>query len=161
MAAPWPEPMIAEARRLWEVEGYSASQVAHALDRDHRFTTTRSAICGLAHRRGWVARKVQLNRVVKPKKRRVARVIVEKPAPAPIVVVAPPPPPPPPKSAPDTQSRSGVGFFDIRDGMCRWPLWDVRTPFAEKRFCGELAPGPGPYCDHCRTLSFEPFRSAA
>lgn len=57
--------------------------------------------------------------------------------------------------------RAGVDFFDARTGQCRWPLWGLTTPFAEKRFCGEPAPGPGPYCAYCRTLSYEPARSAA
>lgn len=159
MAAPWPDAMIAEARRLWEVEGYSASQVAHVLDRDHRFTTTRSAICGLARREAWAARKIQLNRTPKPKKERVVRVIVERPKPKLVIVAPPPPPAPEPAAAP--VDRAGVSFFDHREGQCRWPLWGLRTPFAEKRFCGEPAPGPGPYCEFCRTLSFEPTRSAA
>lgn len=160
MPAPWPNEMIAEARRLWEVEGYTASQVAQALDRSHSFATTRSAICGLAHRQGWAARRVYLNRVstlARPKKERTVRIVAPRPAPAPKLVVVKPPPPPVPEPA----SREGVSFFDHREGQCRWPLWNLATPFSEKRFCGEPAPGPGPYCTYCRTLSYEPTRSAA
>ncbi|CAD5276878.1 conserved hypothetical protein [Bosea sp. 62] len=159
MALPWPAQMIAEARRLWEVEGYSASQVAQALDRDHRFATSRSAICGLAHRQGWSARKLQLNRVSAPKKERVVRLVAPrtKPAPLPKLTLVPSPSPP----VPTPIERQGVSFFDHREGQCRWPLWSLGTPFEAKRFCGEPAPGPGPYCAYCRTLSYEPARSAA
>jgi hypothetical protein len=153
--------MLAEAQRLWEAEGYSAAQVVQSLSREHGFSTTRSAICGLAHRKGWTARKAQPNRAPKPKKVRAAPVTVAVPRPTPILKIVPPAPPPPPKPVSAPADRAGVGFFDIRDGQCRWPLWGLLTPFAEKRFCGEPARGPGPYCAYCRTLSFEPTRSAA
>jgi hypothetical protein len=160
MAAPWPEEMIAAARRLWEIEGCTASQVALALARDHRFPTSRSAICGLAHRQGWASRKAAVSHEPKPKKARVARVSVAVPRPMPMLKIVPPAPPPPePISAP--ADRAGVGFFDIRDGLCRWPLWGLATPFSEKRFCGEPTPAVEPYCAYCRTLSYEPTRSAA
>lgn len=160
MALPWPAEMIAEARRLWEVEGYTASQVAQALNRDHRFTTSRSAICGLAHRQGWSARKIQISYVPKPKKERPVRLPAPRPKPArlPKLVLVPPPPPPP---VHEPVEREGVSFFDHREGQCRWPIWSLGTPFEAKRFCGEPAPGPGPYCAYCQTLSYEPTRSAA
>lgn len=160
MALPWPTEMIAEAKRLWEVEGYSASQVAQGLFRDHAFTTSRSAICGLAHRQGWSARRVQLNHhAPKPKKERIVRIAAPRPkrVPLPKLVLVPAPPPP----VPAPVERKGVSFFDHREGQCRWPLWDLATPFEAKRFCGEPAPGPGPYCAYCQTLSYEPTRSAA
>ncbi len=159
MAQPWPADMITEARRLWEVEGYTASQVAQALDRNHRFTTSRSSICGLAYRQGWAARKIQGSYTPKPKKERHVRLPAPRPKSArlPKLVLVPVPPPPVPEPA----GREGVSFFDHREGQCRWPLWERGTPFEAKRFCGEPAPGPGPYCAYCRTLSYEPARSAA
>ena len=159
MAAPWPEDMIAEARRLWEIEGCTASQVALALARDHSFPTSRSAICGLAHRQGWASQKAAVSHEPKPKKPRAAPVTVAVPRPTPILKIVPLAPPPEPISEPS--HRAGVGFFDIRDGLCRWPLWDLATPFSEKRFCGEPTAAVEPYCAYCQTLSYEPTRSAA
>lgn len=158
MAAPWSDAMVAEARRLWEIEGYTASQVVHALNRDHAFTTTRSAICGLARRKGWTARKIQNSYTPKPKKPRTVRVVLARPSkPAPKLVLVLPPPNP----VIEPPAREGVSFFDHREGQCRWPIWSLGTPFEAKRVCGEPAPGPGPYCAYCQTLSYEPTRSAA
>lgn len=66
----------------------------------------------------------------------------------PIQIVDTRPPLPHEPSYPDTMG--------VRDGVCRWPLWDGHTPYSDKRYCGsETAPGKV-YCDHCSTLAYEP-----
>lgn len=52
-----------------------------------------------------------------------------------------------------------VTILDLRDGLCRWPLWSKTTPYSDKRYCGsETAPGKV-YCDHCSTLAYAPRRT--
>ncbi|KRE07434.1 hypothetical protein ASE63_22305 [Bosea sp. Root381] len=52
-----------------------------------------------------------------------------------------------------------VGFFDIRNGLCRWPLWSSTTPFSEKFFCGLPTDG-GVYCAHCSERGTSPKATA-
>lgn len=44
---------------------------------------------------------------------------------------------------------SGVAYFDLREGDCRWPLWNNnRPPIAERYSCGAPALEGKPYCLH-------------
>lgn len=46
-----------------------------------------------------------------------------------------------------------VPYFQIGDGLCRWPLWPMNARFSEKFFCGLPALESGSYCAHCQGLS--------
>lgn len=48
-----------------------------------------------------------------------------------------------------------VAYFNIRDGLCRWPLWGKDTPFSEKFFCGLPTEGET-YCPHCAARGTAP-----
>lgn len=159
----WTEEMNAYLRDAWERRQLSANQCADEIYRDLKIVVTRNAVIGRVSRLGISARKIQNNRVPKPKhERRVAvqtkggrissvraNVTVAKPAALPILkaVVAPPAPP---------GDRPGVALMDLRERHCRWPMWSFATASAEKRFCGEpVIPGKS-YCAHCHTLSMAP-----
>lgn len=71
-------------------------------------------------------------------------------------VVAEPPAP----KAPTSITCEGVSFFDIREGQCKFPLWDFNntTPIHEKRFCGCTRVGTTSWCaKHLRVVA-DPIR---
>lgn len=54
---------------------------------------------------------------------------------------------------------TGVTVMDLRDGICRWPLWKGDVPFARKRYCGAETAEGSVYCAHCSALSYQPRRT--
>ncbi|MBA4220183.1 MAG: hypothetical protein C0458_05575 [Methylobacterium sp.] len=74
------------------------------------------------------------------------------PALAPVVALAEQPKPDPVLVAAVWQPKA-LSYFQIADGLCRWPLWPTNAPFSEKFFCGLPALENGSYCSHCQGLS--------
>lgn len=46
--------------------------------------------------------------------------------------------------------------FQLRYGHCRWPLWELTTPFEAKKFCGQRAVKGSSYCAEHAALVFQP-----
>lgn len=46
-----------------------------------------------------------------------------------------------------------VTIMELRDGICRWPLWDNDAPPSERFYCGNDSDAGHVYCGHCRALS--------
>jgi len=46
-----------------------------------------------------------------------------------------------------------VTIMELRDGICRWPLWDNDAPPSERFYCGNESDAGHVYCGHCRALS--------
>lgn len=46
-----------------------------------------------------------------------------------------------------------VTIMELRDGICRWPLWGKDAKPSEHFYCGNESDGSHVYCAHCRSLS--------
>lgn len=49
-----------------------------------------------------------------------------------------------------------VTIMEVRDGLCRWPLWGNDAPHSERFYCGNESAAGQVYCQHCRALSSRP-----
>lgn len=52
------------------------------------------------------------------------------------------------------RSQTGVGFFALREGRCKYPLGGIAEPAS--RFCGAAAPAGCPYCAAHAAIAFQP-----
>lgn len=50
-------------------------------------------------------------------------------------------------------------IMQLRDGVCRWPLWDAGDK--DKFYCGLPATSGSVYCAHCRAVSVAPRATAS
>ncbi len=50
------------------------------------------------------------------------------------------------------------GVFQVRYGHCRWPMWELHTPFEDKKFCGQQKLKGSSYCAEHAALVFQPMR---
>ncbi len=50
-----------------------------------------------------------------------------------------------PERQPTYESPTACTIFDLRGGVCRWPLWASQTPFEAQTYCGAGTGGPT-YC---------------
>lgn len=116
--------------------GMSYSQIAREYD------VSRNVIAGIIYRAGG---PVQVERRRSPAPRAVE--IIEPPIVAKVVEPGQPYVP------------AAIGFMDLRDNLCRWPLWKPDVPFSEKRYCGNAVMEGRPYCPHCNGLSVAPRRT--
>jgi GcrA cell cycle regulator len=137
----WTDPRVESLKSLW-LEGLSASQVAKQLG-----GVTRNAVIGKIHRLGLSGRAAGGNAAPRVRATRAARIA----------------PPPSGQVATATCERTrrepvvlqfeGPGRVSSMAGLhghiCKWPIGDPHG--AEFSFCGQDAPGDGPYCgDHHR-----------
>ena len=136
----WTDERLATAKRMWCVEGASASDIAAELG----MGLTREAVSGMIFRKKWVRSEAinERNRTKLVRSKRKAKV---RPAPKP--VVPPAPPRPAPSHAATDQAR--VRPIDLKPGQCKWPVGDPRSEAFG--FCGEprdevRAEGSCPYC---------------
>ena len=137
--SPWTDDRVRILRALW-LEGRSAAEVAQRLG-----GVTRNAVIGKVHRLGLAARTAASS----PRPRRAAPSPARRTRPTPLAS----PPPRPARAAPAKPRRApiivdAVGrVFDLSHlspRMCRWPIGDPKA--GGFSFCGEIKPGPGPYC---------------
>lgn len=134
---------------------YSAAQIAKQLG------CSRNAVIGRCARRG-----IRLSRYIVPsvepivraaerrasERQRYAAKRVKLASVEPIQIMAPWPAPAAPKPR-------NLSIMQLRDGVCRWPLWDNDTPASQKRYCGADAEPGQVYCAHCAGLSYAPRRT--
>lgn len=50
-------------------------------------------------------------------------------------------------------SPKRVTIMELRDGVCRWPLWGNDAQPSERFYCGNESDAGHVYCPHCRALS--------
>lgn len=120
--------------------GMSYTDIAAALG------VSRGIISGVVYRArkaGMTFPKTRALGAPKPDKPRASRVAIVKPAPA-------PQPAPPADWFPVRLS-----IMELRDGVCRWPLWG-RSAEGGKFYCGLPISGGSVYCAHCHALSIAP-----
>lgn len=87
----------------------------------------------------------------------------DRPAPAPRPKDAAPPKPRvvpirAPKPLPvvdENYSPQRLTIMEIRDGLCRWPLWGNNATHSERFYCGNPSDGGHVYCGHCRAMSIQ------
>jgi GcrA cell cycle regulator len=152
----WTDENVAEARRLW-LEGASATQICVAIGCE-----SRNAVIGKIHR-------MKLGKRAETKK---------SPAPTPSPLVVKPlttmhgteprngragmaRPIVQPKSVafedmparPASESRL-LTLFDLKPGMCKWPLGEPRDE--EFRYCAADRCGEGPYCSAHQAIAYAP-----
>jgi GcrA cell cycle regulator len=137
----WTNPRVESLKSLW-LEGLSASQVAKQLG-----GVTRNAVIGKIHRLGLSGRGAGGNA---PPRVRAARA-VRGASPPPGRLAAPPCAAA--KREPVVLQFEGPGrvrsMAQLHGHICKWPIGDPHR--ADFSFCGEDAPGDGPYCaDHHR-----------
>lgn len=46
-----------------------------------------------------------------------------------------------------------VTIMELRDGVCRWPLWGNDAAPSDRFYCGNESDAGHVYCGHCRALS--------
>jgi GcrA cell cycle regulator len=150
----WPHEAVEMLERLAN-DGRTGEEVAFELNKKFGSGLSRSSVLGKAARLDINFRgAARHQRSTKTKNAAQAAPAVPAapiaPALAPVVDIAIP-------------ASRRVTLFDLRDGMCRWPIGEPGTP--EFRFCGARVPGAGPYCgDHMRiayTTPAEQKRAAA
>jgi GcrA cell cycle regulator len=140
----WPAERVAELQRLY-AEGMPYRQMAV------HFGLSKSAIIGKCFRLGLARREP------------IAR-LLEAPAPPPCKPLARAPDIRPrlvPEPVAVKPHRGKVLIWDLRDRICRWPLWhDREWSVAKQFFCGKNATDGLPYCDeHCR-MAYSSARAA-
>jgi hypothetical protein len=131
----WTDDAAADVRRLYLDEGKSAAQVARIMGAP----VTRSAIIGLAARRGWT----------KGAQPSMARPVNVPAAPQIAATVE--------KGETGWAKRWPAGpeaklLRDLEVAECHWPVGVPATP-ADQLFCGERANGA--YCAHHRRKAFQ------
>lgn len=139
-------------------DGLTARQIADRLP----FAVSRNAIIGLVHRDQTLRaigfknkprkpRGQKKENMPKPERRPEKPAIISAPAeiPPPVVVEPPPPAEPPP-----SLRREGVPLVEIRDGQCRFPMWDLDGA-PDFVMCGKAAPQGQSYCEghRARTIA--------
>lgn len=50
-------------------------------------------------------------------------------------------------------SPKRVSIMELRDGVCRWPLWGNDAQPSERFYCGNESDAGHVYCPRCRALS--------
>ncbi len=49
-------------------------------------------------------------------------------------------------------------LFQLRRAHCRWPMWDLRTPFEAKHFCGQHTIKGSSYCAEHAAMVYQPIQ---
>lgn len=136
MSLAWTDDAAAEVKRLYLDEGKSAAQVARIMGAP----VTRSAIIGLAARRGWT----------------------KGPQPSSVRPANAPPSPPIPATVEKGETvwarrhpaaEDARLLRDLEAFECRWPVGVPSNP-ADQLFCGARA-ASGAYCSHHRKRAFQ------
>lgn len=136
-----PQEALEVIRRLWCVEGLSASAIAARMARELGLKMSRNAIIGHVHRRGWRA-PLKCARAANTLKR-VTHVKAARNG------AAPPP---------QVGGYKGEGWgqrFPVQEGLavplarlggatCRWPVGEEGG--LHQKFCGAIPAGSSPYC---------------
>jgi GcrA cell cycle regulator len=151
----WTHNQIEEIRRLWSVDGKTASQIGLV------FGCTRNAIMGVIHRNG--IKKGEATPTPQPRVegrfaplsgmvRRPPNLVLGKPdkrpvKPKPVVSVVSKE-----KTMP-VQEPGPIVFWDLTPSSCRWPIGD--PPLETLRFCGTRALDGRPYCIKHHRLSYQ------
>ena len=139
-----------EALRVLLAAGHSATGAAEMLSKRFGVAITRNMVIGIARRRG-----LKLD----PPKRAAG------PAPRPVKVKAKPPrvspapfrnpsPPVPPPIVLAIPVSARVSLIDLREGMCRFPIGEVRDEGFG--FCGAPAVPGKSWCARCMSIVYEP-----
>lgn len=157
----WTDPHVDDLKRLW-ADGLSASQIQKELNNSYNAGYTRSAVIGKVHRLG-LSGRVKVKKLTSdvpgprrsPGRRRLAfvpsptseqhRQNIEKAKAfedATPVVDA---------EIPQTQR---VHLIELRDGHCRWPVGDPRSP--DFFYCGGKRIEGFPYCAHHSRVAYQP-----
>ncbi len=56
-----------------------------------------------------------------------------------------------------TEFEAGrCSIMQLRDGVCRWPMWDMATPKNAKFYCGAPTHGKSSYCQEHMLLGLDP-----
>ena len=135
---------VALARELWD-EGVSGTDIGK------RFGVTKSAVVGLAHRRGWPRRPSPIpidgvfetgTLVRKPKYPKRQSV-------APLPSLEVPPEPEPAPEAPVVPLWVSLPVSPAK--ACQWPGSPWRRPWP---LCGAACVGHGPYCEQHRAVAW-------
>jgi GcrA cell cycle regulator len=149
---PWNDFDTAELKRMWEVEGKTASQIGAVLGR------TRNAIIGKSHRENLVTRMTPERaggpkpRPRKPRPSRAKSPRLRSPRPQPRFKVIESPRRP--RSTMPAHPTIGKPLMALEDNDCRWPYSDPDKP--NFHFCG-LRTHPGSsYCEAHTANAYTP-----
>ena len=149
---PWTDAREDDVRRLW-MEGRSAAEIAKALG-----GTTRNAVLGIVHRRGWAKRGVSPlaaqsaggkisgggsgpGHAFAPseQKRSARRILLT--------------PPPKPQPAPVYEGALNLDIMALTLTTCRFVTDATKWG---TRYCGVKCADVEPYCEHHRALCWTP-----
>jgi GcrA cell cycle regulator len=154
----WPEEAVAMMREM-AAERESLRETARAMSERFGRRLTASAVIGKASRLGihfnsWSAK----NTKGRPPKERPAKAIPslsiimdrrsEPVEPGPIAHVFAPVDEPAAVAIPET---GRVTLLDLRESMCRWPMWRDDEP---RQFCGERAATGAVYCGYHAQIAY-------
>lgn len=138
----WTEQNVETLRRMWEVEGASATEIAQALGN----TVTRSAVIGKAHRLKLPGREsvIRPRQTPPPKKRErghpqvkaiVAKVTARKAIPDEVNL--------PGEREEGVDVTHLIGLHHLTNNTCRWP---VSGSGSSTMFCGDPVAEGSRYC---------------
>ena len=152
MNTPWNDHDTAELKRLWEVEGKSASQISKILGR------TRNAIIGKANRENFAAR-IPLERKSGPRNSgprqpRPSRAKRPRLRNSPIFkLIRSPSLPTRSQPAPPTILKP---ILELEGYDCRWPTGEGSPGETTYGFCGLKQFGRSPYCESHTRIAYTP-----
>ena len=131
----WTHERIERLKTLWE-EGHTASRIAAELGE-----VTRNAVIGKAHRLGLSGRMAskKTNTGVSIIKKKISSTFNQK-----IIDIAPL----------SDEPMNPTSFFDIKDGLCRWPLGEPED--IDFKFCGRNTDEGFVYCKSHYKQAYQP-----
>lgn len=150
----WTDERRARVKYLWEVDGYTASQIAADLGGfEKSFDGGRNAVIGIIHRNGW-SRAGGL-RIMKPRMTREERLALQNARARALTqtIQRAPKMKAVPFNARETVAEfMGLPLFELTDGQCRYP----RDSFSGTVFCGQPVVFGHSWCGSCCRIVYQP-----
>lgn len=146
----WTDQQVEHLTKLW-FEGKSCSIIAGELGNG----LTRNAVIGKLHRLG-LSERVTVPKISKPRAPSISIGRMYRPRPKTDRVASVPKMKTYrlPEELPAPPDCEPVDFFDVKDGLCRWPLGDPLTD--EFKFCGATCEITTTYCRYHARMAYRP-----